>query len=88
MTWGLGTGLSSPAPLAMRTPSRGWVVCGQPRAQGHSPAARTFMPELSLGWQGERNFLAGEKIQACGTWGAQGEVTSLLCRPQGMSSLG
>ena len=25
--------------------------------------------ELSLGWQGERNTLASEKIQACGTRG-------------------
>ena len=25
--------------------------------------------ELVLGWQGERNSLAGEKIQVCGMWG-------------------
>ena len=30
--------------------------------------AKAQLLELLLGWHGERNFLAGEKIQVCGMW--------------------
>ena len=63
MRWGLGTGLTSPAPLVMRThpgDSQGALSPGL--------KDKVQLLELSLGWQRERNFLASEKIQACGTW--------------------
>lgn len=60
LRWALGLGLASPALLSTKT---------QPRVQGQSPAAGTFTLEPLLGRQVERNFLLGEKIQACGAWG-------------------
>ena len=69
MRWGLGTGLTSPAPLAMRfryPMAILGVVCGA-LSPGLKAAAQLL--ELSLGWQGERNSLASEKTQVCGTRG-------------------
>lgn len=60
LRWALGLGPASPALLSTKT---------QPRVQGQSPAAGTFTLEPLLGRQVERNFLLGEKIQACGAWG-------------------
>ena len=40
--WGLATGLTTLAPLAMRFHPGGSLWCAQPWAQGHSPAAGTF----------------------------------------------
>lgn len=69
LRWALGLGPASPALLSTKTLPRGQATCRQPRVQGQSPAAGTFTLEPSLGRQVERNFLLGEKIQACGAWG-------------------
>ena len=60
---GLGTGLTSPAPWVMRT-HPGSSLC----ALSPGLKATAQLLELVLGWQGERNSLASEKIQVCGTW--------------------
>ena len=55
-----------------------WYEVHIPCPTGYEDPSCAFSPglkataqllELVLGWQGERNSLAGEKIQVCGTWG-------------------